>query len=42
LYTGARSITAMAICLKDISWVNGVLRFNLRVTKGNNDWNHPV
>lgn len=42
LYTGARSITATAVCLKDISWVDKVLRFNLRVTKGNNNWNHSV
>lgn len=35
LYTGARSITATAVCLSDLHFMNGILRVNLRVTKGN-------
>jgi len=42
LYTGARSITATSICLNDLSFIESVLRVNLRVTKGNAHWNHSV
>ena len=30
------------MCLNDISFADNVLRFRLRVTKGNKNWNHCV
>jgi hypothetical protein len=42
LETGARAISATSVLIGDLQWQGDYLRVKLRVTKGNDNWNHHV
>jgi len=42
LQTGARAITCAEVRIGDLSYLGGVLRVKLRLTKGIKNWDHSV
>ena len=42
LNCGARAITAASVRIGDLRYAENVLSINLKVTKGNTNWNHRV
>lgn len=40
--TGARAVSATSVLLGDLTWHGTFLVINLRVTKGDQNWNHHV